>query len=154
MSASRHIARAASLTLLALLSCSSCVRLNWNRNRWQTPPNKEGSAAVIAAGAPLGEVLSVLGAPVAVREHRRDSVVITYGWDEVDSKGVNLSVPVSRQLSLSLDVRNNRTGARGLLLFFDRDLRLIAAEEGWLQNPRDGVRTRRPSLPETVLSTS
>ena len=153
MIAARRFSRLIAPALLGALACSSCLRVDWSRDRWQTPPSTARDATALEVGASLAEVFAALGAPLVVREHRTVGVVVVYGWNQIDSRGANVSVPVSDQLSLSLELRRGRNGARGLLLFFDRDLRLTAAGEGWLDDPRDNNRSPSPSVPASLLET-
>lgn len=125
-------ARVAALAALALLG-TSCVSANWSRvRRYEVIP--EERLAALPEEATLGDCLELLGAPLVVWEDRAGGVAVAYGWFRAKGLGVGVNVPVARSLAASVDYAQLAEGARGIVLFFDADLRLLTWRSGFLED--------------------
>ncbi len=76
--------RTLSAFLPSLLACA-CVSVNWTHDSWATPTPKQALAEMEVGVTSLSEVLGRLGAPLQLWEHRRDGLVLAYGWRELDA---------------------------------------------------------------------
>jgi hypothetical protein len=131
--------------------CSACLHVRWERES-RYAPVPEAGLETLEAGRGLDECLDALGAPLWVWEHverGRPGAALAWGWFDEETVGVSLSVPVSDYASLSLDYDDVDRRMRGVVLFFDEDLRLAMWRTGFLHDITGEV--RRPSAPEEIL---
>ena len=124
----------AAAALLLAGGLASCVRGNWQSARDQTPVR----AGVVAGFEPgvttLGDCLGALGAPLFVWEVDASSYGIAFGWNEAQDWGLNVSVPVARGFSASVDYADTNLDLEGLVLFFDAGDRLLRVQRGRLSD--------------------
>lgn len=122
------------LVLLLVVPLAGCVGLTWNRASRNVPVPAERLGVLQAGRTDLATCLTTLGAPIAVWEHRENGgsgAVLAYGWVDSLDWGVNVSFPLTRRFSGSLDYDSLDRDLSGVLLFFD---------EGWvLQRWRTGL---------------
>lgn len=139
--------------LAGCLTAVSCVRVSWISADRQTPVPETHVEALVAGETTLEQSLGQLGAPLFVWEVDSRSYGLAFGWDEAFDWGVNVSVPVGRAISASLDYQDRNLQLDGLVLFFDRENRLLRVDRGLLS---DLVPTRdqRPAdLPDQLGAT-
>lgn len=109
------------LVLVLLLPLAGCVGVTWNRSSRNVPVPAERLERLEAGRTDLAECLATLGAPIAVWEHGENGTsgaVLAYGWVDALDWGVNVSFPVTRRLSGSLDYDSIDRDLAGVLLFF------------------------------------
>ncbi len=139
------------LSLLAVaLGAASCVRVSWISSDRQTPVPDAQIAGLAPGETSLEAALGQLGAPLFVWEADSKSYGLAFGWDEGLDWGVNVSVPVAKEFSASLDYEDTNLQLEGLVLFFDRDNRLLRIDRGLLSDLVP-VREQRPAdLPDQL----
>ena len=137
--------------LLAGPIAAGCVQLSWNRVTRHSPVPRDALARLSSdPGHPsdLGECLAALGAPLWVWEHEIDGAsgaVLAWGWFDERSLGFSASVPITRGVSASFDYDDADARMRGVVLFFDRDWRLVVLRTGLLRDLTGEVR-RPPAV--------
>jgi hypothetical protein len=136
--------------LLSLALVPGCVAVSWTRDARQSPPPARSEVVLVEGSTRLHEALAMLGAPLAVYEYRQTGMALAWGWYRGDSKGLRVSVPVYEQFSASVDYTDNREGLRGMLLLFDRDLRLSSVREGWLEDLTQGLERQSPTVVDDI----
>jgi hypothetical protein len=145
------------LPLAAVLLCSGCVSVTWQRTSRFEPVDAAAVEELLPGegreetGAPgdlepgdLERCLTTFGAPLWVWEYRGDGMALAYGWLEVRNWGVNVSLPVSRNFSVSFDYHDIDEEMRGLVLFFGPDLALVGIRRGLLRDLTMEARRLRP----------
>lgn len=138
------------LALLLVACAASCVRVSWISSDRQTPLPEVHVAGLEPGATTLEEALARLGAPLFVWEADPRSYGLAFGWDEGLDWGVNVSVPIAREFSASLDYEDTNLQLEGLVLFFDVHDRLLRVERGLLSDLVP-VRERRPAdLPDQL----
>jgi hypothetical protein len=118
------------LGLLLLAPLASCVTGNFGRTqRYEVVPEGVASNWVLGATT-LTECLDQLGAPIDVWAAPDGQVLMA--WYGSDDKGwsVTISVPVGRAADLSASYADMQDGDEGVVLFFDKDFRLVRWVEG------------------------
>lgn len=125
MATLRGLAAGAASCLLA-----SCVTGDYDQLRtFQPPPN--GSFDDLVVGITnLDHALHVLGAPVDVIEVGEGSA-LAWGWQETTDWNVAVSVPIG-EVQGRVTYTDSSLQIPGIVLFFDRDWRLVAKREGFL----------------------
>lgn len=119
--------------LLALLLVPGCVTARFQRRLGFEPIPEPVLADLRGSGADLGTCLARLGAPNLVYEQPDDGLAIAYAWLDQFGWGVDVSISI-RWVSVSGDIDRERRNLEGAVLFFDRDLRLIAVDRGLLRD--------------------
>ena len=122
------------LGALAFLT-SGCLSFNMTRNLVGQPRSEEALAVLRSERAEplsLEDCLASLGAPDAVREYRVHGLVLAYAYEVDRFLGFRVSVPVTRSQSASFAYTDGRLRTRGVVLWFDRDWRLLEWREGQL----------------------
>lgn len=134
---------------LLLGGLCSCVRGQWQSSQDQSPVPEAVLSALEPGTSDLGDCLERLGAPLLVWEVDPRSYGVAYGWNDGDTWSVNVSVPVTRGFSASVDYADTDLDLEGLVLFFDARDRLLRIDRGRLS---DLVRRRqRPAdLPDQL----
>jgi hypothetical protein len=121
-------------TALLLAGLTSCVRGSWDSARDQVPVPHATIASLEPGVSTLGDCLDGLGAPLFVWEVDASSYGIAFGWNDAEDWGVNVSVPVARGFSASVDYADTNLDLEGLVLFFDADDRLLRIDRGRLSD--------------------
>ena len=140
--------RAGAFAAALVLSASSCVRLSYNRETVHVPI-EDARLAELFPGDGLERCLTVLGAPLTVRELGGGKSALVYGWLDQKGWGVNVSTPVADNVSASLDYDRVDSRARGFLLLFDADQRLEIARRGLLRDLLLELPRPRPAFDAT-----
>ena len=138
-----RLARATAPLLPLLLA--GCVSVSWTRDRRHEKPPREAILALEPGRATLAERLATLGAPLYLWEYKGDGAALAWGWADVQSKGVSLSIPVYEQTSASFSYDDDRDKLRGVVLLFGPDLVLERVRKGWLRDLEGETRPRRPA---------
>jgi|GEM_PF-743483 len=139
------------LALAAALATGlgSCLTLNWSRVEFGAPPAEGELESLVPAECVLEDCLAVLGPPLQVWEVTRETYALAYGWEDSPGWGFNLSVPVSKQFSASLDFDDLSQRLHGAVLVFDREHRLLSLRRGFLAELLpDGDRRRPAPFPD------
>ena len=128
---------------LALLSAglSGCVSIDWRRTQRHQRVEREVLRELRPGRDDLASCLDRLGAPLFVFEEP-EGVALAWGWYESDTWGLGVSIPVAKSASASVDVLDEDSRLKGVVLFFDRDWVLRFARRGKLAE----VARRAPSL--------
>jgi hypothetical protein len=134
------------LAALALTVAGGCLSFEWSRHSRQSPPPAGALESLQVGSTTLKDALDLLGAPLDAYEHRETGIALAYGWHQSDAKGARASVPVYDRASASMDYTSRKQGLKGLLLFFDEDLRLTAIREGWLEDLTSGYERQPPAV--------
>lgn len=144
------------LVLLCLL-LTGCVRFNWERElRFEPPP--PGTIETLRTGqTDLQQTLDKFGAPLSVWEYpspNGEGAVLAYGWYEFQDKGFRISTPevFGRGTSPSFSYARLDSRTRGLVLFYDKDWKLVSWRTGLLQDITAGLGKRRPAYIEDEAS--
>lgn len=146
----RSPSSALALLLAVALGAASCVRVSWISSDRQTPVPDVHVDGLEPGETTLEGALARLGAPLFVWEADSRSYGLAFGWDEGLDWGVNVSVPVAREFSASLDYEDTNLQLEGLVLFFDASDRLLRVERGLLSDLVP-TRERRPAdLPDQL----
>lgn len=112
------------LAAVLVVPLAGCVGLTWNRQSRNAPLPPERLATLEAGRTDLAACLGALGAPLAVWAHREngtDGAVLAYGWVDTVDWGVNVSIPLTRRFSGSVDYDSIDRDLDGVVLFFDHD---------------------------------
>lgn len=125
--------RAGAFAAALVLGASSCVRLSYNRETANVAIEDDRLAELVP-GTGLERCLEMLGAPLVVSELGGGRSALVYGWLHVKGWGVNVSAPISDNVSASLDYDRVDSRARGFLLLFDAEQRLEIAKRGLLRD--------------------
>lgn len=134
---------------LALQLATGCVTFAWNRDQRYAPVPPAVLGHFVPGRTGLDECLAALGAPLWVWENAEDgraSQVLAYGWFDERDRGLRVSVPVYRELSVSYDYAQIDERMRGLVLFFDQDWKLTAWREGLLHDLTQELRRPPPAF--------
>lgn len=134
-------ARAAALLLAAALA-PGCVQLSYRRTLQHREVPAEVSSDLAVREADLAECLDALGAPLFVWEQPEGWMALAYGWEDTRHGGVNLSVPISRFFSASVDYNEVDSELKGVVLVFDDERRLVRVRRGVLRELASSERPR------------
>lgn len=134
-------------TLGALLLCSACVSVSWERRLRDVPLRAEQYLELKAGESGLQDVLDHLGAPLDVWELGHGRFALAYGWEMNRELGLSVSIPVTQRRSANFDYDEINLHTPGIVCFFDADLRLEVLREGRLNDLRAAER-RRPEYEE------
>ena len=144
-----------SLPLLALLlACvplSGCLHFRWSRDTRFEPIPEAELTRLTAHETGLAQCLTSFGAPLWVweqPENGHDGAVLAYGWFDEHDYGMNLSVPIPREFSTSLDYSRVDRRMHGLVLFFDADWKLASWRVGLLRDLTRELRRPPASVEE------
>jgi hypothetical protein len=139
-------------TGLALLACcallAGCVSGQWTRAR----AHREVRLATLeglAPGAELGACLDALGAPNDVWEAPDGGAALAWWWVDARGWGLTASVPLHDSGSASATWMQADAPGRGVVLFFDDELRLARWRLGGLAGAAERGR-RRPAPAPSV----
>lgn len=137
------------LGALALaLCCESCVRVSWSRVDVCRSIAPDLHAEMAPHATTLAQCLDELGAPLFVWEVSDDEYGLAYGWDHHVGWGVNVSVPLTQEISGSFDYEDLDSELNGVVFIFDRDDRLQRKRSGFLRDLVGDNARRRPALIE------
>ncbi len=125
--------------LLALCLCPGCIYVSWSRTHINEPVS-ETALARIEPGATLEYCLKQLGAPTNVWRSRRGNgqFGIAYGWLDDTTFGLSVSIPFTELFSPSLRLSKGNTDLKGVVLWFNRDLKLYYVQRGRLTELASG----------------
>ena len=128
------------VALLCLLLGSGCIYVQWSRTHINKPVS-DTALARIEDGATLQFCLEVLGAPTNVWRSRRDNghFGLAYGWLDDTTVGLSISVPFTELFSPSLRLSKGIAKLRGVVLWFNRDLKLYYIQKGFLSEIAAGL---------------
>ena len=144
---SRASRSAALAALLPVLCLAGCLNVRWHRQRGFEPVTDEQLAALSADDADLTRVLASLGAPLDVREYKREGLVLAYGWSTTETWGLRVSLPVADSVSASFNYDQIDASAPGVVLFLDGDLRLVRWRRGLLLDLTRDIERPPPGPP-------
>jgi hypothetical protein len=133
------------LALLPLL-LASCVSFTWYRTHSNEPSPKNALSTLVPGKSTLDECLQALGAPLYLWEYKGDGAALAWGWNDLNWKGVTLSVPIYDQTAASASYDYGAERMKGAVLLFDRDLVLESVREGWLRDLESELGRRRPAV--------
>jgi len=125
---------ARAVRVLALIACAApplaggCISATWSVSRRYR--EVRGDDALAVGEDELAAALAALGAPLLVRENG-DGAVLAWGWSRERAWSVTADLPL-RAVDVSFRYRDALTGLEGLVLFFDRDWRLVGRQRGSL----------------------
>jgi hypothetical protein len=139
--------RLRALLVLTLLT-PSCLRVIWSRSEFEVPIVEEDHAALSPGDCDLTRALQQLGAPLYVWDERGSDLALAWGWNSELEWGVNLSIPVAKQIGATLDYQTLKLDLHGLVLVFDANDLLIEKRIGLLNEIAEGGGRRRPALVE------
>ncbi|RMH04210.1 MAG: hypothetical protein D6702_03765 [Planctomycetota bacterium] len=114
--------------VLAAALLSGCVSLGFQQWRVLRPPAPAAVARLEPGRSDLAAALALLGAPAEVAEEG-DGAVLTWAWDEGDSYGLSLSVPLGHGGSASIAWRDADALGHRLRLRFDASWNLVQVVE-------------------------
>ncbi len=137
-----------SALLLLSLSSSSCVRASWSRVDVGRPIPDELHEELAPSSTDLTRCLEQLGAPLFVWEISGEEYGLAYGWDHATGWGLNVSIPVSRSVSASVDYESLAQQLHGVVLIFDAHDRLLRKRTGFLGEIVGAEGRRRPAFVE------
>jgi hypothetical protein len=137
--------RASALIVAASLVCASCVTFSFDRDLRYVPLSDAAIDAVRPSETTLAQCLEEFGAPLYVWEYKEDGVALAYGWHKEKNWNVTVSVPLTHGYSASASYTDDAEKLRGVVLLFDRDLRLEIVRRGFLKSLRQELRARRPA---------
>lgn len=138
----------ARLTVIgALLLCSACVSVSWERKLRDLPLRPEQYQQLQPGAATLEDVLAKLGAPLDVWELGHGRFALAYGWEQNRELGMSVSVPVTQRRSANFDYDEINLHTYGIVCFLSAELRLESLEEGRLHELR-AMQRRRPEYEE------
>ena len=143
-----RVARCAALLVLLMVSC---VTARYTRSESQQPISDELLRVLVPGRADLGECLRVLGAPNIVQEYRIHGMTLAWGWGDEGAFGFSVSYNFFNFApSASFNWNGVGRDLPGVVLFFDRDLKLESIRRGKLV---DILLTRqRPATIEQIES--
>ncbi len=126
--------------LLALCLCSGCIYVQWSRTSINEPVS-DTALARIESGATLEYCLEQLGAPTNVWRSRRGNrhFGLAYGWLDDTTVGLSISVPFTELFAPSLRLSKGASKLKGVVLWFDRDLKLYYVQRGRLTEIAAGL---------------
>jgi hypothetical protein len=139
------IARAGALALAAL--AAGCVSFQYQRDQIERPLLEERVGELVVGQTDLDEVLQRLGAPLEVWEGSDGTPVLAYGGLHSAEWNVNVSLPL-QQASAPLDWTDTAARTHGVVILFDRELRLSLVRAGLLRDLRELTERRPPAPPE------
>ncbi|MHC4550983.1 MAG: hypothetical protein ACYTEZ_19710 [Planctomycetota bacterium] len=120
-----------SIGLVGLVLLAACVRLQWSRTRINEPI-PDAVVDGLTEGTDLGRCLGVLGAPQRVWDDPR-GVALMYSWLDEQGLGLTLSIPLEGLFNPpAFSYDSGRRRWRGVVLFFDHDLKLRYLRRGFL----------------------
>src|SRR5687768_5768447 len=127
--------RGVALALLAAVLCAGCVRLGFRRDTRLEPLPQAALQSLEPGVSDLGTALDQLGPPLDAWELPDHSIALAWGWYRSRGWRLRVSAPVPRSgSSASLDYRREGARLRGVVLFFDEDLRLVKLRKGDLRD--------------------
>jgi hypothetical protein len=131
------------------LFVSACVRGSWSRVDVGRSVPEEFYADSAATSTDLTQCLAQLGAPLYVWELADDEYGLAYGWDHASGWGLNVSIPIVRGISASVDYESLAQKLHGVVLIFDRQDRLLRQHTGFLGELIEDDPRRRPAFVDT-----
>ena len=124
---------------IACLLAASCVTGGYGTVRTYQAPRLGSYDDLVVGITNVDQAIATLGAPLQVIEIGR-GLALTWGWQQARGWDVSLTAPIG-DVSGSVSYANNKQQFPGIVLFFDKDWRLVHKREGYLA---DLVPTRRP----------
>lgn len=136
--------------LLFVPLASACLSLAWVREHRDQPPPENWIEDLRPGEADLEQCLNRLGAPLYVWEYKGEGMALAWGWVDNDRKGFTFSVPLADEASASFSYDRIDERMRGVVLLFDRDLKLELARSGYLRDLSRDYQRRRPADTSTL----
>lgn len=140
------ILRFLALPLLPLL-LGACVSFRWERDLRFAPLPESSIDSLVPGRDGLQVVLDRLGAPLWVNELPGGALSLAYGWSHARGLGFNVHVPITSDVSGTVDYTDTRQEMPGLLAVFDPELTLIEVRRGLLRDLTLERGRQRPSAP-------
>lgn len=132
--------------LTAALACSACVSVGYQRQLIERKPEPRALEQLAPGATDLADVLERLGAPLDVWEGAGGSPVLAYAGLKSAEWTFTVSVEVYQGQSATYSYSDASARTHGVILIFDRDLRLELVREGLLRDLRLASE-RRPAVP-------
>lgn len=108
------------LLLLIFCSSSSCVSVQYGRERLDLPPTEEAIASLVPGTTQLQECLDLLGAPKVVEPTQTgERLTLAWVWNAGSGWGFGVSVPLGEQVNASFQYDDVQSDLPRLQLRFD-----------------------------------
>ena len=113
------------------LALSACVSVRFDRHRGYEPVADAVLDDLRTSGADFATCLQRLGAPNVVFEQPDGRFALAWAWIDQFGWGIDASLSL-RGFAVSGDFAGEQRNLKGVVLFFDRELRLVEIDRGLL----------------------